>query len=117
LKRIGCDTGKAVLELSVDELARRAELNRDTAERVLNIIKTEFEEGPGLVQQLERGRFTVKAPSAESDNAEEESSEEAAVSAENGAAASPDAELVEEVEDDASPAEEETHEEEQEAKQ
>lgn len=62
LKFIGCDTGKAVLELSVDELARRADLNRETAKRVLDIIETEFEEGPGLIQQIERGRFTVEAP-------------------------------------------------------
>lgn len=107
LKRIGCDTGKAVLELSVDELARRAELNRDTAERVLDIIKTEFEEGPGLVQQLERGRFTIQAPSTEADGAEEEAAQEAAdeepteasVNAENGTAAGADSELVEEMED------------------
>jgi N utilization substance protein A len=70
LKRIGCDTGKAVLELSVDELSRRAELDRDTAQRVLDIIETEFEEGPGIVQQLERGRFTVTAPQGGEDDPE-----------------------------------------------
>ncbi|NBB73674.1 MAG: transcription termination/antitermination protein NusA [Bacteroidetes bacterium] len=123
LKRIGCDTGKAVLELSVDELARRAELNRDTAERVLDIIKTEFEEGPGLVQQLERGRFTIQAPSTEADGAAEEAEEEAAgssVNAENGTAAGADSELVEEVEDvheETTPSEEGAPEEEKEAEQ
>ena len=128
LKRIGCDTGKAVLELSVDELARRAELNRDTAERVLDIIKTEFEEGPGLVQQLERGRFTIQAPSTEADGAEEEAAQEAAdeepteasVNAENGTAAGADSELVEEMEDvhdETTPSEEGAPEEEKEAEQ
>ena len=128
LKRIGCDTGKAVLELSVDELARRADLNRDTAERVLDIIKTEFEEGPGLVQQLERGRFTIQAPSTEADGAEEEAAQEAAdeepteasVNAENGTAAGADSELVEEMEDvhdETTPSEEGAPEEEKEAEQ
>jgi len=128
LKRIGCDTGKAVLELSVDELARRAELNRDTAERVLDIINTEFEEGPGLVQQLERGRFTIQAPSTEADGAEEEAAQEAAdeepteasVNAENGTAAGADSELVEEmgdVHDETAPSEEGAPEEEKGAEQ
>mgnify|MGYP006274099615 CR=1 FL=1 len=60
LKTIGCDTGKAVLELSRDALARRADLSRETAQRVLDIIETEFEKGPGVVESLERGRFTVE---------------------------------------------------------
>jgi transcription termination/antitermination protein NusA len=62
LRRIGCDTGKAVLELSVDELGRRANLDRDTANRVLDIIETEFEEGPGLAHDLRRGRFVIETP-------------------------------------------------------
>jgi N utilization substance protein A len=61
LKHIGCDTGKAVLELSSDALARRADLDRDTAERVLNIIRNEFEKGPGIVETIERGDFTIES--------------------------------------------------------
>jgi N utilization substance protein A len=61
LKRIGCDTGKAVLELSVDALARRADLDRETAERVLDIIETEFEKGPGIIEAIRQGRFTVES--------------------------------------------------------
>jgi N utilization substance protein A len=63
LKRIGCDTGKAVLELSAGALSRRAEMDRETAERVLEIIETEFEKGPepGLAEQLEQGDFTIEA--------------------------------------------------------
>ncbi len=61
LKRIGCDTGKAVLELSVDALARRADLERETAERVLDIIETEFEKGPGIIEAIRQGRFTVES--------------------------------------------------------
>ena len=64
LKRIGCDTGKAVLELSVDALARRADLERDTAERVLEIIETEFEKGPGIIEAIRQGRFTVESVGA-----------------------------------------------------
>lgn len=61
LKHIGCDTGKAVLELSVDALARRADLPRETAERVLDIIETEFEKGPGIIESIRHGRFTVES--------------------------------------------------------
>ncbi len=64
LKHIGCDTGKAVLELSVDALARRADLDRETAERVLNVIETEFEKGPGIIEAIRQGRFTVESVGA-----------------------------------------------------
>ena len=59
LKHIGCDTGKAVLELTADALARRADLDRDVAGRVRDIIEAEFEKGPGVIESIERGRFTV----------------------------------------------------------
>ncbi len=61
LKYIGCDTGKAVLELSDDALARRADLNRTVAKRVLQIIRAEFEKGPGIVETIERGDFTIES--------------------------------------------------------
>ncbi len=61
LQHIGCDTGKAVLELSADALARRADLDRETAERVLDIIETEFEKGPGIIESIRSGRFTVES--------------------------------------------------------
>ncbi len=64
LKRIGCDTGKAVLELSADALARRADLDRETAERVLDIIETEFQKGPGIIEAIRQGRFTVESVGA-----------------------------------------------------
>ncbi len=59
LKMIGCDTGKAVLELSVSELARRAELDKETAGRVLEIIRTEFERGPAP-EPLFKQPFTLE---------------------------------------------------------
>jgi len=61
LKHIGCDTGKAVLELSADALSRRANLDREVAKRVLEIIETEFEKGPGIIESIRHGRFTVES--------------------------------------------------------
>ena len=61
LKHIGCDTGKAVLELTADALSRRADLDKETAERVLEIIQTEFEKGPGIIESIRNGRFTVES--------------------------------------------------------
>lgn len=43
LHNIGCDTAKAVLELSLDELVRRADLDAETAQRLLVSIRTEFD--------------------------------------------------------------------------
>ena len=44
LKSIGCDTAKSVLELSVDDLVRRADLEEETIREVIKILKEEFEE-------------------------------------------------------------------------
>ncbi len=43
LKAAGCDTAKSVLELSVDEIASRADLEIEQAEKVVEILKAEFE--------------------------------------------------------------------------
>ena len=43
LKEIGCDTAKSVLELSVDELVRRTELEEETIKEIIAILKSEFE--------------------------------------------------------------------------
>lgn len=43
LKGIGCDTAKSVLEHSVDELAKRTDLEEETVKEVVNILKSEFE--------------------------------------------------------------------------
>lgn len=45
LKKIGCDTARSVLNLSVDELVRRADLEEKTVMDVRRILKEEFEEG------------------------------------------------------------------------
>ncbi len=44
LKRIGCDTARNVLELSKEELLRRTELEEETVDEILNILKEELEE-------------------------------------------------------------------------
>lgn len=43
LKGIGCDTAKSVLEHSVDELAKRTDLEEETIKEVVDILKSEFE--------------------------------------------------------------------------
>lgn len=43
LKAIGCDTAKSVLELSVDELVRRTDLEEETIREIVRILKDEFE--------------------------------------------------------------------------
>jgi N utilization substance protein A len=43
LKAIGLDTAKAVLELSRDDLINRTDLEDETIDNVLNILKSEFE--------------------------------------------------------------------------
>ena len=44
LKNAGCDTAKSVLELPVEEIATRADLEIEQAEKVVEILKAEFEE-------------------------------------------------------------------------
>ena len=44
LKSIGCDTAKSVLDISPDELVTRTDLEIETVEEVLNILRSEFED-------------------------------------------------------------------------
>ena len=43
LKAAGCDTAKSVLELTVEQVAQRADLEIEQAEQVMSILKAEFE--------------------------------------------------------------------------
>jgi transcription termination/antitermination protein NusA len=43
LKRIGCDTAHSVLDLTVEELERRTDLEKETIEEVRRVLKEEFE--------------------------------------------------------------------------
>ncbi len=43
LKSIGCDTAKSVLELSIDELIRRTDLEQETINNIINILTEELD--------------------------------------------------------------------------
>ncbi|MEY3599075.1 MAG: hypothetical protein RL521_1497 [Bacteroidota bacterium] len=43
LKAVGCDTARSVLDLSKDELVRRTDLEEETIDEVLQILRSEFE--------------------------------------------------------------------------
>ncbi len=43
-KKIGCDSARSVLTLSVEEIVRRTELEEETAAEVLKILSSEFED-------------------------------------------------------------------------
>jgi N utilization substance protein A len=44
LQNIGCDTAKSVLALSPEDIAKRADLEDETVEEVLDILRSEFED-------------------------------------------------------------------------
>ena len=44
LQNIGCDTAKSVLALSAGDIAKRADLEDETVEEVLDILRAEFED-------------------------------------------------------------------------
>ena len=44
LKNIGCDTAKSVLELTTEDLVSRTDLEIETVEDVIDILKSEFED-------------------------------------------------------------------------
>lgn len=44
LKNIGCDSARSVLELSREELVRRTDLEDETIEEVLKVLRSEFED-------------------------------------------------------------------------
>ncbi|MGF1585198.1 MAG: transcription termination factor NusA [Bacteroidales bacterium] len=43
LKSVGCDTAKSVLELTVEDLVKRTDLEEETIQEVMRILKAEFE--------------------------------------------------------------------------
>ncbi len=43
LKSVGCDTAKSVIELPVEEIAARADLEIEQAQKVVDILRAEFE--------------------------------------------------------------------------
>jgi N utilization substance protein A len=43
LKRVGCDTARSVMDLSVEELERRTDLEKETIADIKRVLKAEFE--------------------------------------------------------------------------
>ena len=43
LKGIGCDTAKSVLDLPIEDLVRRTDLEEETIKEVVRILRSEFE--------------------------------------------------------------------------
>ena len=43
LKAIGCDTAKSVLNLSVEDLVKRTDLEEETIKELIQVLKAEFE--------------------------------------------------------------------------
>lgn len=43
LKAIGCDTAKSVLDLPVEDLVKRTDLEEETIQEVISILRSEFE--------------------------------------------------------------------------
>ncbi len=43
LKAIGCDTAKSVLDLSIEDLVKRTDLEEETIQEVMQVLKAEFE--------------------------------------------------------------------------
>jgi len=64
LRNIGCDTARAVLELSRDELMRRTGMEEAYAEHVLNVIKAEFADDDSANVEAEKVAATA-APAVE----------------------------------------------------
>ena len=53
LRDIGCDSAKAVLELSIEELVRRSGLELELAKKVYQAIKTEFDDDEEEMDEVE----------------------------------------------------------------
>ncbi|MDD3320629.1 MAG: transcription termination factor NusA [Paludibacter sp.] len=56
LKAIGCDTAKSVLAISRQDLTRRTDLEEETIEDVLTVLKAEFEEEEEKEEKEEKGK-------------------------------------------------------------
>ena len=65
LKDIGCDTAKAVLELSEDELARRSGLEKETTEKILLLMRAEFAQEPAVLEEIREEAAELRAPEPE----------------------------------------------------
>jgi len=89
LRDIGCDTARAVLELSKEELVRRTGLDVEIAAAVIDVIRSEFEEEDDgskielATAPVEGVEATVSKEDAESFDEKTESKEDSESSNEN----------------------------------
>jgi N utilization substance protein A len=84
LRNIGCDTARAVLELSRDELVRRTGMEEAYAEHVLNVIKAEFAEDNGSESEAQPAQMVVTAEAISDGATSEEEPAKAEAEAEAG---------------------------------
>jgi N utilization substance protein A len=69
-KSIGCDTARSVLELNVDELIRRTDLEEETVRNVVAVLAAEFDDVDGAVpSKVAVPKVAVEAPGAETPTA------------------------------------------------
>ena len=69
-KSIGCDTARSVLELNVDELIRRTDLEEETVRNVVAVLAAEFDDVDGAApSKVAVPKVTVEAPGAETPTA------------------------------------------------
>ena len=60
LINIGCDTAKSVLAISKEDLINRTDLEEETVDEVLRILREEFEEEPAAVTESENPQESPK---------------------------------------------------------
>lgn len=65
LKGIGCDTAKDVLKISRDELVNRTDLEEETVDEVLAILRAEFDDQPAEQQDAEQNGESAENSSEE----------------------------------------------------
>ncbi len=63
-KSIGCDTARSVLELSVEELVRRTDLEEETVRNVVGVLAAEFDDVEGAAAQNDEAAPAAEAPAA-----------------------------------------------------
>ncbi|MCS6991101.1 MAG: transcription termination factor NusA [Chitinophagales bacterium] len=66
LRKIGCDTARSVLALSRDEIARRADLEEETVDEVMRILRAEFE-SDGQKQKADQPSSPAQSAPQEAD--------------------------------------------------
>ena len=60
LINIGCDTAKSVLAISKEDLINRTDLEEETVDEVLRILREEFEEEPAAATESENPQESPK---------------------------------------------------------